>query len=81
MSSNIRAIVDINQTAAEYKSSIVLRISDNKYIDVKSILGLSFTLYQNHEYKLEIHGPDETEAKHAMVEAFKKHHLYVQVNE
>ncbi|OBZ10235.1 MULTISPECIES: HPr family phosphocarrier protein [Bacillales] len=81
MSSGIRAIVYINQIAAGYKSSIVLCVSEKKFIDVKSILGLSFTLYLNQKYKLEIHGPDEEEAKLAMVEAFKKHHLDVEVNE
>ncbi|WP_424767705.1 HPr family phosphocarrier protein [Paenibacillus sp. sgz302251] len=80
MGAGIRAIVDINQVAASYQSSIVLRISDTKFIDVKSILGLSVTLYQNHEYRLEIHGPDEEEAKAAMADVFNKHHLHVNVN-
>lgn len=79
MKSEIRGIVEINQTAANFKSSIVLRISHNKYVDVKSILGLSITLLQNHPYKLEIHGPDEVDTKSAMVEVFKKYHLTVEV--
>jgi phosphocarrier protein HPr len=79
MSSEIQAIVDINQTAARFKSSIVLRINHTKFVDVKSILGLSITLYRSHDYKLEIHGPDETEARAAMLEVFKKHHLLVQL--
>ncbi|GGF93264.1 HPr family phosphocarrier protein [Paenibacillus abyssi] len=80
MSAGIRAIVDINQTAARFKSSIVLRINDAKFVDAKSILGLSLTLYQTDEYRLEIHGPDEVEAKSAMLEVFNKHHLHVEVN-
>jgi phosphocarrier protein HPr len=39
----IRAIVDINQTASGFQSSIVL-CANNKHIDVKSIIGLSVTL-------------------------------------
>ncbi len=80
MSAGIRAIVDINQMAANFKSSIVLRINDTKFIDVKSILGLSITLYQTDAYRLEIHGPDEAEATAAMIEVFNKHHLQVEVN-
>lgn len=80
MSAGIRAIVDINKKAADFKSSIVLRIGDTKFIDVKSMLGLSVTLYKTHEYRLEIHGPDEEEAKAAMIEVFNKHHLDVEVN-
>ncbi|KRE49345.1 HPr family phosphocarrier protein [Paenibacillus sp. Soil522] len=80
MKAEIRGIVDINQTAADFKSSIVLRISETKFVDVKSILGLSISLYQNQTYKLEIHGPDEEEAKSAMIEVFNKYHLHVEVN-
>jgi phosphocarrier protein len=79
MKAEIRSIVDINQTAADFKSSIVLRVSDTKFVDVKSILGLSITLYKNLAYKLEIHGPDE-EAKSAMIDVFNKYHLNVEVN-
>ena len=43
MSSNNAAIVEIAQTAGQFNSSIVLQ-ADNKYIDVKSILGLFTTL-------------------------------------
>jgi phosphocarrier protein HPr len=57
----------------------VLRINHTKFVDVKSILGLSITLYRSHDYKLEIHGPDETEARAAMLKVFKKHHLLVQL--
>jgi phosphocarrier protein HPr len=31
------------------------------------------------DYKLEIHGPDETEAIAAMLEVFNKHHLLVEL--
>lgn len=80
MKAEVRSIVDINQTASDFKSSIVLRVSDTKFVDVKSILGLSISLYKNLAYKLEIHGPDEEEAKSAMLEVFSKHHIYVEVN-
>jgi phosphocarrier protein HPr len=79
MSADIKAIVDINQTAANFNSSIVLRINHNKYVDAKSILGLSITLMKTDECKLEIHGPDESAAKSAMLEVFKRHHLTVEI--
>lgn len=69
-----RAIVEINQVANQFQSSIVIKVGQ-RYIDVKSILGLSITLFSNEVYQLEIHGPDETEAKHAMEELFIKHGL------
>ncbi|WP_261301273.1 HPr family phosphocarrier protein [Paenibacillus andongensis] len=69
-----KAIVEINQLANQYKSSIVLKVG-TRFIDVKSILGLSITLFSNQVYQLEIHGPDEAEAKHAMEELFNKHGL------
>ena len=80
MSAGIRAIVDINQMAANFKSRH--RPSNQRYeiIDVKSILGLSITLYQTDAYRLEIHGPDESKATAAMTEVFNKHHLQVEVN-
>jgi len=70
------AIVSINQTANRFQSSIVLRWK-GKAIDVKSILGLSLTLLSSQEYTLEVHGPDEAEAKAAMIAAFEKHGLRV----
>jgi len=70
------AIVDIAQTAGKFKSSIVLQF-DNKYIDVKSILGLFTTLVSDSDYELHVHGPDEEEAKQAMAEVFAKHGLSV----
>ncbi|WP_248930751.1 HPr family phosphocarrier protein [Paenibacillus hamazuiensis] len=74
-----QAIVEINHAAGKFKSSIVLRV-DNKYIDVKSMLSLSITLFKNEKYKLEIHGPDEIEAKSAMAEQFAKHGLIAEIN-
>ncbi|WP_309121376.1 HPr family phosphocarrier protein [Paenibacillus sp.] len=70
------AIVDIAQTAGKFKSSIVLQF-DNKYIDVKSILGLFTTLVSDNDYELHVHGPDEEDAKKAMIEVFAKHGLNI----
>ncbi|MBM7563536.1 HPr family phosphocarrier protein [Paenibacillus sacheonensis] len=78
--SNNAAIVDISQTANKFRSSIVLQ-AENKYIDVKSILGLFTTLVGGHSYELHVHGPDADEAKAAMSEVFAKHNLNVQVVE
>lgn len=74
----IRTIVEINQNANLFKSSIVL-LMDDKYIDVKSILGLSVTLVKDCEYQLEIHGPDENSAKLTMKGIFERHGLYVKL--
>jgi len=74
--SNNAAIVEISQTANKFRSSIVLQY-DNKYIDVKSILGLFTTLLNNGHYELHVHGPDEAEAKAAMKEVFEKHGLAI----
>ncbi|MCD1257937.1 HPr family phosphocarrier protein [Paenibacillus athensensis] len=74
--SNNAAIVEISQTANKFRSSIVLQY-DNKYIDVKSILGLFTTLLNNGQYALHVHGPDEDEAKAAMKEVFEKHGLSI----
>ncbi|MBB3114437.1 phosphocarrier protein [Paenibacillus phyllosphaerae] len=76
--SNNAAIVDISQTANKFRSSIVLQ-AENKYIDVKSILGLFTTLVGGHSYELHVHGPDADEAKGAMAEVFAKHNLNVTV--
>ncbi|WP_219837751.1 HPr family phosphocarrier protein [Paenibacillus sp. R14(2021)] len=78
--SNNAAIVDISQTANKFRSSIVLQ-AENKYIDVKSILGLFTTLVGGHSYELHVHGPDADEAKTAMADVFAKHNLNVQVVE
>ena len=69
-----QAVVEIAQTASKFKSSIVLQF-DNKYIDVKSILGLFTTLITEKSYELHIHGPDEEEAKKAVAEVFEKYGL------
>lgn len=73
------AVVEINNTASRYKSSIVMRI-DNKSIDVKSILGLSLTLLYNQNYTLEVYGPDEAEAKQAMRDVLEKHGLTASID-
>lgn len=72
------AIVEISQKANQYRSSIVLQ-ADNKYIDVKSILGLFTTLVDNHSYDLHVHGADAEEAKQGMAEVFEKHGLKVNI--
>ena len=76
--SNNAAIVEISQAASKFTSSIVLQ-ADNKYIDVKSILGLFTTLVGGHSYELHVHGPDAEAAKQAMSEVFAKHNLNVTV--
>ncbi|RXZ77044.1 HPr family phosphocarrier protein [Paenibacillaceae bacterium] len=76
--SNNAAIVDISQTANRFRSSIVLQ-AENKYIDVKSILGLFTTLVGGHSYELHVHGPDADEAKAAMNEVFAKHNLNINI--
>lgn len=76
--SNNAAIVEISQAAGQFTSSIVLQ-ADNKYIDVKSILGLFTTLVGGHSYELHVHGPDAEEAKEAMSAVFAKHNLNVKV--
>ncbi|WP_068774533.1 HPr family phosphocarrier protein [Paenibacillus sp. FJAT-26967] len=77
-SANNTAIVEISQTANQFRSSIVLQY-DNKYIDVKSILGLFTTLLSSGQYELHVHGPDEAEAKKAMAEVFAKHQLEIAI--
>ncbi|SDM94509.1 phosphocarrier protein [Paenibacillus sp. yr247] len=79
-SANNAAIVEISQTANKFRSSIVLQY-DNKYIDVKSILGLFTTLLSSSKYDLHVHGPDKEEAKIAMADVFAKHDLGVNVVE
>jgi len=80
MSNSNAAIVEISQTANKFRASIVLQY-DNKYIDVKSILGLFTTLVSSGKYSLHVHGPDEEEAKKAMVEVFNKYNMEVEVVE
>lgn len=72
------AIVEISQTANKFRSSIVLQY-ENKYIDVKSILGLFTTLVSTGEFNLHVHGPDAEEAKKAMLEVFGRHNLKVSI--
>ncbi|ANS75018.1 PTS sugar transporter [Paenibacillus yonginensis] len=76
MATNNQAVVEIAQTASKFSSSIVLQ-AENKYIDVKSILGLFTTLVSGHSYELHVHGPDADAAKAAMTEVFEKHGLHV----
>lgn len=78
MSNKNATIVDIAQTAGKFSSSIVLQF-DNKYIDVKSILGLFTTLVTENDYELHVHGPDEEDAKKAMVEVFEKHGMKIKL--
>ncbi|MDB4866026.1 MAG: HPr family phosphocarrier protein [Cohnella sp.] len=78
--SNNAAIVELSQTANKFRSSVVLQ-AENKYIDVKSILGLFTTLVGNHAYELHVHGPDAEEAKQAVAAVFAKHNLNVKVME
>ncbi|WP_348620029.1 HPr family phosphocarrier protein [Paenibacillus polymyxa] len=78
MSNNNAAVVEIAQTASKFTSSIVLH-SENKYIDVKSILGLFTTLVSSHSYELHVHGPDAEEAKKAIIEVFEKYGLHISV--
>ena len=80
MSNKNAAVVEISQTANKFSSSIVLQF-ENKYIDAKSILGLFTTLLNTTAYKLQVHGPDETEARAAMKEVFAKHNLAIDVSE
>lgn len=72
------AIVEVSQTANKFRSSIVLQY-ENKFIDVKSILGLFTTLLDSGTYDLHVHGPDAEEATKAMVDVFGKHNLKVNV--
>lgn len=79
MTNKNAAIVEISQTANKFTSSIVLQY-ENKYIDVKSILGLFTTLTNTSDYELHVHGPDETEAKEAMLAVFEKYELKIKVS-
>lgn len=72
------AIVEINQTASRFDSSIVMKVG-NKFIDVKSMLGLSMTLLYDEAYSLEVYGSDEAEAKKAMKEVLEKHGVNVEI--
>lgn len=80
VNANNAAIVEISQAANQFRSSIVLQY-ENKYIDVKSILGLFTTLLSSGSYNLHIHGPDQDEARAKMSEVFAKHELKVNIVE
>lgn len=69
-------MVTIVHTANKFTSSIVLH-TPGKTVDVKSFLGLSVSLLQGFDYKLEIHGDDEDEAKKEMSEVFSKYDIKV----
>ncbi|MDU0204737.1 HPr family phosphocarrier protein [Paenibacillus sp. MAH-36] len=71
-----KAIIEINQAANQFQSSIVIQVG-MRFIDVKSILGLSVTLFNNQTYKLDIQGPDEEEAIEVLKGIFDKHGLKI----
>ncbi|MEC0270570.1 HPr family phosphocarrier protein [Paenibacillus anseongense] len=71
-----KAIIEINQAANQFQSSIVIQVG-MRFIDVKSILGLSVTLFNNQTYKLDIQGPDEEEAVEVLKGIFDKHGLKI----
>lgn len=72
-------IVDINRTAQQFQSSIVIK-TDNKCLDAKSILGLTYSILRSKSFVLEIHGPDAEKAKQQMVQVFHHHNLAVEVH-
>ncbi|WNS79220.1 HPr family phosphocarrier protein [Domibacillus sp. DTU_2020_1001157_1_SI_ALB_TIR_016] len=74
------AVVEINEIASKFKSSIVIK-TDEKMIDAKSMLGLSYSILHSKEFHLEIHGPDEEEAKKEMMIIFWKYNLPIGINE
>ncbi|RSK25710.1 HPr family phosphocarrier protein [Bacillus sp. HMF5848] len=71
-----RKMVNIVHTANNFKSSIVLH-TPTRTIDVKSFLGLSVSLLEGEEYKLEIHGDDQEEAKKVMNQSFSEYGITV----
>lgn len=75
-----RFVVELNKAAQPFQSSIVLK-TDHRSIDVKSILGLTHSVLTSKTFQLEIHGPDEEEAKQEMVKVFHQFHMPVEVNE
>ncbi|WP_046176449.1 HPr family phosphocarrier protein [Domibacillus indicus] len=72
-------VVELNKTAQQFQSSIVLK-TDHRSIDVKSILGLTHSILTSKAFKLEIHGPDEEQAKREMAQVFHDFHMSVEVN-
>jgi phosphocarrier protein HPr len=75
-----RLVVELNQTAQQFKSSIVIK-TDNKSIDAKSILGLTYSVLNSESFELEIHGEDQKEAKKEMSDVFQRYNIPVSVNE
>ncbi|OXS78794.1 PTS sugar transporter [Domibacillus enclensis] len=73
-------VVDINRTAQQFASSIVIK-TDQRSIDAKSILGLTYSVLSSKTFELEIHGEDEEEAKKEMVKVFHHYNVSVKVNE
>ncbi|MBD8114846.1 HPr family phosphocarrier protein [Priestia megaterium] len=73
-----KVVVEINETANKFQSSIVIK-TDDKTIDAKSILGLTYTVLSSKKFELEIHGSDEEDAKKAMSHVFWKNNLPVEV--
>lgn len=73
-------VVAINKTAQEFQSSIVIK-TDRKSFDAKSILGLTYSVLSSKTFELEIHGPDQEEAKKVMTDVFYRHNVPVHVNE
>ncbi|MBP1154275.1 MULTISPECIES: HPr family phosphocarrier protein [unclassified Paenibacillus] len=80
MVNHAETMVRIVQAANNFKSSIVLKYN-NKFVDAKSLLGLYTTLADSGEHELHVHGPDEEEAKKAMIEVLKGHGLRVKLVE
>ncbi|ALS20577.1 MULTISPECIES: HPr family phosphocarrier protein [Paenibacillus] len=80
MATHTETIVRIVQAANQFKSSIVLKYN-NKFVDAKSLLGLYTTLTDSGEHELHVHGPDEEEAKAAMLEVLGEHGLRVKLVE
>ena len=72
-------VVEINKTAQQFQSSIVIK-TDNRSIDAKSILGLTYSILSSKTFELEIHGTDEEMAKKEMTKVFHNHNVSVNVN-
>ncbi|AKO93565.1 HPr family phosphocarrier protein [Priestia filamentosa] len=73
-----KVVVEINETANKFQSSIVIK-TDDKTIDAKSILGLTYTVLNSQSFQVEIHGEDEEGAKRAMSHVFWKNNLPIEL--
>ncbi|WNS79212.1 HPr family phosphocarrier protein [Domibacillus sp. DTU_2020_1001157_1_SI_ALB_TIR_016] len=73
-------MVEINKTAQQFQSSIVIK-TDHKSIDAKSILGLTYSILSSETFVLEIHGPDEEQAKKEMIQVFHRYNVHADINE